>query len=153
MSVAEVVVESRLAASPERVWEHAGAIAGVNDELGGLLRMTAPAGARIDGPDVPLGRRWFRSWLLLGGVLPVEYYDDLTLVRVEPGRGFLERSSAPTVRVWERERTLEPLADGGTRVRDRVRAEPRLPVPAAVPRALIAAIFRLRHRRLRRRFA
>ena len=146
----EVEVASRLDAPPAAVWARAATLDGVNDELRPLLRMTAPSGARLDGPDVPLGRRWFRSWLLLGGVLPVDY-DDLTLAEVRPGEGFRERSAMLSLRRWEHDRTLS--ADGdGTLVVDRLRAQPRVPVPAAVPRALIGAVFRHRHRRLRRRF-
>ena len=36
-----------------------------------------------------------RSWILLFGVMPVDY-DDLGLERIEPGRGFLERSTMLT---------------------------------------------------------
>ena len=51
-----------------------------------------------------LGERLFRSWILLFGVLPIDY-DDITLVSIEPGRGFHERSSMLSMRVWEHERT------------------------------------------------
>jgi ligand-binding SRPBCC domain-containing protein len=78
-------------------------------------------------------------------------YDDLTVVRLEPGRGFLERSSMLSLRVWEHERTLE-AAPGGCLVTDRLRFEPRLPGTTGVARATVAFLFRHRHRRLRRRF-
>lgn len=148
----ELVLATVLDAPPAAVWERVASLEGVNDEFGGLLRMTAPPRARIDDPTVPRGRRWIRSRLLLFGVLPVER-DDVTFVRVEPGRGFLERSSMLTMRVWEHERTLEPLPGGATLVRDRLRAVPRLPVPAVVPRAVVGRLFRRRQRRLRAAFA
>ena len=66
-----------------------------------------------------LGERIFRSWVLLFGVLPIDY-DDLTLIALEPGRGFHERSRMLSMRVWEHERTLEPDGEGGCRVRDRL---------------------------------
>ena len=122
---------------------------GVNHELGPWLRMTAPRHLRsLDG--VTLGERLCRSWVLLFGVIPVDY-DDLTLVRLEPGRGFLERSPMLSQRLWEHERTLEP-ADGGTRVTDRVRLEPRLRVLGRLSLVVATAVFRHRHRRLLRYF-
>ena len=42
-------------------------------------------------------------------MIPIDY-DDLTLVALEPGRGFHERSRMLSMRVWEHERTLEPAA-------------------------------------------
>jgi hypothetical protein len=92
-----------------------------------------------------------RSWILLFGVLPVDY-DDLGLERIDPGRGFLERSTMLSQRLWEHERTIEPLADGGCTVSDRVAWEPRLPLPGRLLRPLFGAFFRHRHRRLRRHF-
>lgn len=124
---------------------------GVNDELAPLLRMTHPADVDQLNPDnVPLGERLFRSWVLLFGVVPFDY-DDLVLVRVEPGRGFLERSTMLSQRSWEHERTLED-APGGCRVTDRIRFEPRLPLIGRPLRPLLRRFFRHRHRRLRRRF-
>jgi ligand-binding SRPBCC domain-containing protein len=75
-------------------------------------------------------------------------YDDLTIVELEPGRRFLERSPMLSMRLWQHERIVEPDGDGCT-VTDRLTFEPRVPVPAA---PLIQVLFRHRHRRLRRRF-
>lgn len=140
---------SVLHASPVEVWERVSTFEGVNEELGPLIRMSAPPRARID-ESVPIGRRWFRSRLLLFGVLPLDY-DDLTFASIDPGRGFHERSAMLTMRVWEHERTLEPHPSGCI-VRDTVRWETRLPVPQAIPRAIVGRVFSHRHRRLRRRF-
>jgi len=38
-----------------------------------------------------------------------------------------------TQRLWEHERTLEPLDGGGCAITDRVAWEPRLPIPGAAP--------------------
>jgi ligand-binding SRPBCC domain-containing protein len=98
-----------------------------------------------------LGERLFRSWVLLFGVLPIDY-DDLTLVAIEPGRGFQERSRMLSMRVWEHDRTLTP--DGtGCVVRDELRLEPRLPGMGPLLEWVVRALFRHRHRRLRRRFS
>ena len=68
-----------------------------------------------------------RAWLRLFGVIPFDY-DHLTIVELEAGKRFLERSTMLSMRRWEHERTLTPVP-GGTRVHDRVILEPRLPIP------------------------
>jgi ligand-binding SRPBCC domain-containing protein len=149
--VRTVQQESIVAASSEAVWERVSTFEGVNDELRPLLRMTAPAHVRaLDPSQVVLGERIFRSWVLLFGVLPIDY-DDLTLIALDPGRGFHERSRMLSMRVWEHERTLEPDG-GGCRVRDRLGFEPRLPGSGPLLERFIRATFRHRHRRLRRHF-
>ena len=143
-------VSSQLYAPPDVVWERVTSFEGVNHELMPIVRMTAPAGVEALRPEeVTIGERLFRSRILLFGLLPIDY-DDITLVRIEPGRGFLERSPMLSQRVWEHERTLEPRS-GGTLVTDRVEFEPRLPGGGAL-RPLFHAVFRHRHRRLRSRF-
>ena len=147
----EVVIASRLAAPPEVVWARVSTVAGVNSELRPIVRMTAPRGLdSLVHTDVVLGARLFRSWILLFGLVPIDY-DDLTLVRLDPGRGFHERSPMLSQRVWEHERTLEPE---GTvcLLTDRLRFEPRPPIPAALVERVVRLLFRHRHRRLRERF-
>jgi ligand-binding SRPBCC domain-containing protein len=124
---------------------------GINDELRPLMRMTAPAHVRaLEPADVVLGDRIFRSWVLLFGVLPIDY-DDLTLVALEPGRGFHERSRMLSMRVWEHERWLTPEG-AGCRVVDRLSFQPRLPGMGPLIERFIRATFRHRHKRLRRWF-
>jgi len=126
---AEATVASRLTAQPERVWQAVTTADGINGELRPFLRMTVPRGLdRLDLGSVRPGQRLGRSWILLLGVLPFDY-DDITLVRIEEGRGFLERSRMLTQRTWEHERTLEPAGQGECLVRDRLRWEPRLGLP------------------------
>ena len=143
--------QSVVPASPETVWERVSTFEGVNDELRPLMRMTAPARVRgLDPAEVVLGERIFRSWVLLFGLIPIDY-DDLTLVALEPGRGFHERSRMLSMRVWEHERTLASEGDG-CRVSDRLAFEPRLPGMGPLLERIVRATFRHRHRRLRRRF-
>lgn len=146
---AEVAVSSELEAGAEAVWARATDPAGINDELWPLLRMTVPRGAEDFGLDDPEPGHIGRSWILLLGLVPFDY-DDITVVRAEPGRGFRERSSMLSMRLWEHERTLEPLGEGRCRVSDRLAWEPRLPLPGAWLRPLIRLVFNHRHRRLRR---
>ncbi|HKP92232.1 MAG TPA: hypothetical protein VJT75_19845 [Thermoleophilaceae bacterium] len=151
MAAYEFVARSLLDAPPDEVWARVSTMAGVNDELAPLLRMTHPPGLdRLDPELADLGRPVFRSRVLLLGVVPVDY-DDLTIVRLDPGRGFLERSPMGTQRLWEHERRLEP-AGAGCAIVDRVRHEPRVPVAGRLQSALLRQVFRHRHRRLRRRF-
>lgn len=144
-------VTSVVAASPDVVWRRVSTIAGVNAELMPLARMTCPAAfAGRSLADAPLGRRAFRSWLLLFGVLPFDW-DDLCLVRVEPGRGFLESSTMLSQRRWVHERTLEPAAEG-CRVTDRLAFEPRIPLTGPLFGPVFRLAFRWRHHRLRHAF-
>ena len=150
MSSATITVTSRVAAPIDAVWAHASSMAGVNLELGPLVRMTVPRAARgLSLEDAPLGDVAFRSVLLAFGVLPFDRHA-LRLVKVDPGRGFQERSTSLLQRRLDHDRTL--VADGaGTLVTDRVTFAPRLgPAKPAAP--LIEAIFRHRHRRLAQRF-
>jgi hypothetical protein len=133
------------------VWSRVSTARGINDELRPLLRMTVPASLRREGlARVEVGWRMCHSFVLLFGVLPVDY-DDITLVRLDPPAGFPERSRMLSQRVWERERTLEQVPEGCV-LSDRVSYEPRLAMPDQILRRLYGAVFRHRHRRLRRRF-
>jgi ligand-binding SRPBCC domain-containing protein len=144
--------ESILAAPPETVWARVSTFEGINDELRPLMRMTAPARIRaLDPSEVVLGERIFRSWVLLFGVIPIDY-DDLALVALEPGRGFHERSTMMSMRVWEHERRLEPDGDSRCRIRDRLSFEPRVALAGPLLERFVRGTFRHRHRRLRRFF-
>ena len=143
-------VSSELDAPPEAVWARIVTFEGVNEELMPIVRMTAPRHLRSLSPaDVTPGERLFRSWILLFGVIPIDY-DDVTVLRIEENRGFLERSPMLTQKVWEHERTLEPR-DGGTLVTDRIEFVPKLPGGGALT-PVFHMVFRHRHRRLRKRF-
>jgi hypothetical protein len=145
---AEIAVSSELDAAPGAVWERAVDPAGINDELRPLMRMTVPRGLEDFRLDGPAPGRIGRSWILLFGLVPFDY-DDLNVVRLDPGRGFLERSSMLSMRLWEHERTLEPLDGGCCRLTDRLAWEARLPLPGLLLRPLVRAIFNHRHRRLK----
>jgi hypothetical protein len=126
--------------------------AGINDELRPLLRMTMPPslhGKTIS--EVPLGEPLGRSWILLFGLVPVDY-DDLGLAERGPGFRFLERSKMLSMSSWEHERTVAP-AEPGCEVTDRLTFRLRGPLAAApgsarLARAIVARLFAHRHRRL-----
>ena len=144
-------VSSVIPAPSDAVWARVATFDGVNDELHPIVRMTCPQDCRrIDPAIVPLGAPWFRSWLLLFGVVPFDY-DHLRFVAIEPGRGFHEDSTMLSQRRWVHRRVLESVA-GGTRVADRVEFEPRVPLVGALLVPIFRAVFRHRHRRLVRYF-
>ncbi|MFL6029655.1 MAG: hypothetical protein ACJ74D_06475 [Gaiellaceae bacterium] len=147
---AGIEVSSLLEAAPESVWRWIVTAEGVNDELRPWLRMTVPGGGDFDLGSVEPGTPIGRSWVLLLGVVPIDY-DEINLEQIDEGRGFVERSRMLSQRAWEHVRTVQP-ADGGALITDAVAWEPRLPIPGAALRPLFRAIFGHRHRRLRRRF-
>jgi len=141
---------SELRAPPEEVWSHATHMQGVNREFFPLVRMTWPGGATDGLTPVP-GQRLFRSWILLFGLLPIDY-DDLSFAEFEPGRRFLERSVLFSQRQWVHERIVTPTAMG-CRLTDSVRFIPRLRPLGSLHLALFRLAFRWRHRNLRRLFS
>jgi ligand-binding SRPBCC domain-containing protein len=141
-------ITSRLEAAQDLVWSRVTTPEGVNGELMPIVRMTVPRG--IDLADVRVGERVGRCWILLFGLIPIDW-DDLTLERLDPPAGFLERSSMLTNSLWEHERTIEPVP-GGCTVTDRIAFEPRLPIPGRLFLPVYRMVFRHRHRRLRSRF-
>lgn len=149
----EVVRSSVVRAPREQVWARVVTAKGVAHEFGPLLTMRFPAGLVGSSiADVPLGRPVGRAWILLGGLVPVEY-DDLLIADLEAPRYFQERSRLGSCRVWEHRRELEALPDGTTRVTDTLRAVPRMLLPRPLVRAVVGALFTHRHRRLGRAFS
>jgi ligand-binding SRPBCC domain-containing protein len=140
-----------LRAAAEKVWAHASTFAGVNQELWPWACMTYPATVpRLTPKTVPLGRTAFRSWILLFGFIPVDY-DDFTLVKLEPERGFSEVSRLFSVRQWTHCRTLQQT-DGGCIVTDEITLSPRLPGTDWLLAVVYRLMFAWRHRRLRQLF-
>jgi ligand-binding SRPBCC domain-containing protein len=147
---AGIEIASHLEVDADQLWAWISTSAGVNDELRPWMRMTVPGGGEIDLDSIEVGKPIGRSWVLLLGLIPIDY-DEINVVELDRGRGFVERSRMLSQRAWEHVRTLEPVPDGSV-ITDRVTWEPRLPVPARALRPLFGVIFRHRHRRLRRRF-
>jgi len=110
--VVRVERRSELRADAAQAWERAISPAGVNGELRPLVRMTMPRRLRgLPLDQFPVGTPAGRSWILLFGLVPIDY-DDLCLVEVEPPRRFLERSRTLAFSVWEHEREIEPIGPG-----------------------------------------
>jgi len=150
--VGAVELSSDLGVAADVLWADVGTLEGVNRELWPWLRMTVPPDLRgATLADLTPGRPAGRSWLLLGGLIPIDY-DELCLESVGE-RSFGERSRMLTMDPWRHARTIEPRGAGSCRITDRLRFRLR-PLPARVPgadriaTAIVAAVFRHRHRRL-----
>lgn len=112
-----------------------------------MLRMSAPKGVKDIAsfpfqPGVPM----FRSWITLGGVLPIDF-SDLTLLSLTPGVGFVEQSRMGSMKSWRHERRICPV-ESGCRVTDTLTFEPRFASRLSV--ALIRKFFTHRHNMLRK---
>ncbi|MGJ9423994.1 hypothetical protein [Aeromicrobium sp. CF3.5] len=143
---------SLVAAPVDAVWQRVTSFDGIRDELGPWMSMSIPRGAdHLDVTTVPLGDPIGRSWITLFGVIPVDY-DDLTIVAVEPGRSFHERSTMLSASRWEHQRVLTPVG-GRTQVHDRLTFVSRLPFGGALHAVVVRRLFAHRHRRLARHFA
>jgi predicted GNAT family N-acyltransferase/ligand-binding SRPBCC domain-containing protein len=151
-------ITSVLAATQERVWQHASSVAGIKYELAPWLTMTVPSGIDAEALQVQFAQgsvalpwKLGRSWVLLLQVIPFDW-DDMGIAELEPGRRFLERSSMLSLRTWQHERSVEAVA-GGAAVTDRLSWECRPPIPEAIAGRVVRAIFRHRHARLAARFS
>jgi ligand-binding SRPBCC domain-containing protein len=143
-------ISTTVGASPEEVWAHASTMEGVNWELAPWVRMSVPREAKGRTlTEVPVGEEAFRSVLLLGGVIPFDVHH-LRLERVL-ARGFDEESWSWLQRRWRHERRIDSTEEGGAIIIDRLTVETRF-APIALVAPLIRAIFRWRHRRLRKKF-
>jgi hypothetical protein len=150
------VVDRRvvLPAPAAQVWARATTVEGIAYELAPWLSMTVPPGLRgktlADRDDV-LGEPLGKAWVLLGGVLPVEY-DDMTLVDAGD-LWFHERSRMLTLGWWEHQRSVRPLTEDACEVHDVLtfavrRGLAALPGADAFTTRIVDALFAHRHRRL-----
>jgi len=145
----QVTVHSRLPVGPEELWRRVSSVEGINFEMGPWLKFVGPSdldalagsgesgtvGLRLKGPaGFPLGR--YR----------------LGLVRLDPGRGFLEQTRMLPFLLWQHERMIEPEGDGSL-ITDRLGWRWKLSLLDPLLRFGVRAFFQHRHRRLRSFFA
>lgn len=148
----EIELSSQLAAPAEMVWEAASSMVGVNRELMPLVRMTYPAGREtFSAESVAPGTVVFRSWLLLGGVIPLDRHA-LSFESFGASGDFVEESTSWLQRRWRHERTVTGSSPQWCTVTDRLLVEPRLTPARPVVRWAVTRVFRHRHRRLQQRF-
>ena len=145
---------SEVTAPCDEVWERVISPDGINHEMLPWMTMTMPRGTEdLTIDTLPLGVPLGRAWIRLFGLFTIDY-DQLSIVALEPGRSFHEKSTMFSMRSWQHERTLTPVSDTVTRVHDRITFEPRLllRLSAGFMRRVFAAFFAHRHRRLARHF-
>lgn len=148
----EVEVASELAADPRTVLGHIGTLEGVNQELWPIFIMTAPRAFRGRSLfEAPVGRPLFRSWLLLGGVVPVDF-DHLAFESLDPESGFVESSTMLTMATWRHERRVTARQPGGSRIVDHLTFAPRIPGTGRALASIVKRVFQHRHARLRALF-
>jgi len=140
--------QTEIRVTPAAFWQSM-CMEAVNAELWPLVRMTVPVGLKqVSAEQWITGQPLFRSLILLFGVIPVDVHL-LRLEQLDPGEGFLERSSSWVNRVWQHARHTTPTASGCI-VTDTVTVESRLPGMAYLMLPVYRWVFRHRHRRLRR---
>lgn len=138
----------------QELWKNVTSMSGVNAELLPFMRMTLPRELKQNPSilDVPLGASLGKSWIFLGGILPIDF-DEITIAEREEGRRFLEQSVTSCTKVWQHERIVEEVA-GGTQLTDRLSylLRPHMrPMRAPFHRAM-GGLFTHRHRRLVRHY-
>ena len=147
MQTTTLTFESRLAANPQQVWEWICSIEGISREMSPILQMSSPRELQsITAIPFRAGVPMFRSWIRLGGIIPIDY-SDLTLVSLTPGVGFVEESPMGSMRLWRHARQLSTLDDGGCLITDTLTFTPRVGGRLAV--ACVKYFFTHRHKRLR----
>lgn len=146
----QFTISSDLAIAAEDLWRHSVTPVDINAEFKPLLQMRFPQGMDDVTEGWAPGDIGFRSWILLGGLLPVDY-DDLRFIELEPGHHFVERSTMLSQAYWEHRREIHPL-EGGARITDSIEFAPRATVLTPVYEKIFSMIFRYRHRSLRRMY-
>lgn len=148
----DLTFRSRVRAGRDEVWSVVSSMAGVNAELMPFVKMTHPRDrTSLEGETIVPGEVVFRSWLLLGGVVPFDRHA-LALERVMAGEGFDEESTSWLQRRWRHERRLIDEGDGTCTVTDHLVVAPRVALLTPLAERIVRFLFGHRHRRLLRRF-
>ena len=147
MSTFNLSFESEVSASPQKVWEWITSVKGILAEMRPYFRMTAPKGFdSIDNLNITLGQPLFHSKVFLFGFLPIDY-SDITLIELEKGFGFVEKSPMGSMKLWRHERRISPTA-GGCKITDHLTFEPKR--ASSFTGWFIRTVFKHRHRVLRK---
>lgn len=143
---------TELNASQPAVWAWVTSIKGILDEMMPLMKMTFPSEVETLGDiNPPLGEPLCRSWILLLGVLPVDY-SHVTFIEYEPGQSFVEESRMGKFCLWRHARRVEAL-DGNPNacvIHDTLTFHPKY--FTTVNAWVVKRLFKHRHRQLSKRF-
>lgn len=143
-------VSSDLATHADTLWQHAVTPLDINAEFRPLLSMSFPDGMDDITAGWQPGCHRFRSWIKLGGLLPVDY-DDIALAEVKLGSHFYEVSSLASQAVWEHRRAIVAL-QGGARLTDSVSFTSRIAWLEPLYEWVFRWVFLWRHHNLRRMY-
>jgi hypothetical protein len=171
----ELEFVSHVSTPRDLVWSGITTFHGVNKEFFPLLRMSCPFPDLRLNSAMATGQPLFRSWLLLFGIMPIEF-DLLGLSSVIENVSFEEKSTMALISEWNHHRFLcdenaeeeqdeekeeegserhyedgkeRKIARGGTIIRDRLLFTPRIPGTGFILRLIVRALFSYRHMRLR----
>ena len=144
--------QSMLPASREQVWRWITSVDGIRTEMHPILRMTVPKKiCQLTEGEVKLGAPLFRSFILLFGLLPIDY-SDLTLIQLDHGCGFVEQSPMASMALWRHERRIghDPTVLDAVILMDRLTFCPR--GAGSLVGWFVKRFFEHRHAVLRRHF-
>jgi ligand-binding SRPBCC domain-containing protein len=106
------------------VWKWITSLNGISREMWPYFRMTAPRGVKtLQDVKFKPGECLFRSKIYLFGFLPFGH-DDITLISLSEGQGFIEQSPMSFMKLWRHERYLSS-SENGTVITDQITFEPR----------------------------
>ena len=144
--------ESRLNATPEKIWQWMTSLEGIVTEMRPLMIMTSPKGVKnILDVKIALGKPLFRSYIFLFGFIPADY-SNLTLIELDDGNGFIEQSTMGSMKLWRHERRIIEMQQEPSisMLRDTLTFQPRF--ASELIHWFVRRIFEHRHAVLRRWF-
>ncbi len=140
--------QSTVNAPVTQVWQWITSVDGISTELSPIAKMTFPSHIRnLTDLEIEPNKRLFRSFVLLGGLIPIDY-SDLTLVSIDTEKGFLEQSPMLSMKTWQHKRTLTKTS-AGTTVTDILTFKPRVALFTPLVKWFITTLFNNRHKQLR----
>jgi len=139
--------QTRVSAPISEVWKWITSRSGISKEMWPYFRMTFPRGVKsLQDIKFKPGERLFRSKIYLFGFLPFGY-DDMTLIALSEGQGFIEQSPMTFMKLWRHERSISS-SENGTVITDQITFEPRHAMDLAA--RFMKKVFIHRHKVLKR---
>ena len=124
MMESQLKFQTCVSAPISEVWKWITSLDGISREMWPYFRMTAPRGVKtLQDIKFKPGERLFRSKIYLFGFLPFGH-DDITLISLSEGQGFIEQSPMTFMKLWRHERSLSG-SENGTVITDQITFEPR----------------------------
>lgn len=141
-----------LNAPQQVVWEWATSVQGIQNEMMPLMKMTMPKSVTsLSEVEPTLNEPLFRSWILLLGIIPVDY-SYVTLIEYESGQSFVEESRMGQFRLWRHARRVDVCETNPDAcvIHDTLTFQPKCLI--AINIWMVNTLFKHRHRQLKKRF-